>query len=541
MAFSGNLEHLPIVDVLQLLETTKKSGTLLVRKDNTLYLFGIEKGYIVSITHPNTSQSLGKAITFAKILDDREFFELYNYCRNNKTTIVNFLLNKKGVSIDKIAQILNHFAELTVVDILTWSSGNFELTIDNIEISDEFKSLPQPIYISIQNTLMEALRIFDEWTRDNLLKDGIFQHEDILSKGEQDSLVITEDILGLDNVEKLERKIPNVFNAIKEINQTDIHRKKIKEYYPSFSSDVVDELTFFLSNMEEKKEKQKTNNTLILLTSNDFDKHVLSVMSRHLGMFIFTTDSKENILPIVSQSLLKDLEPILIIDSLEYDYQKLPFKIPVVILTERGNYLTFMKYFEEGCSTIMLKPDRTNASEVLAFYRAIYSFLNLLNSKINYPADLKSILKRLRNSTRISDIANTFYAIVENYFKRTALFQVQKESLHIETTKGLYGKEILSFEPTLSPIVTDCINTGNPYFKSYTVDIGEALKVTKPESDSIILIPLHGLRRTFYLIYADTPLWDVPIQTLKLLQALSNALIDALCYRKLFEKNKRSE
>ena len=55
MSFNGDLAHLPIVDVIQLMNATRKSGILGVkgRKGQSQLVF--KDGYIVSANHLNNS------------------------------------------------------------------------------------------------------------------------------------------------------------------------------------------------------------------------------------------------------------------------------------------------------------------------------------------------------------------------------------------------------------------------------------------------------------------------------------------------------
>lgn len=62
MSFSGDLEHLPIVDVIQLLHTTRKSGTLCVRGRTGESQLVFKDGYIVSANHPNNSIRIGRLL-----------------------------------------------------------------------------------------------------------------------------------------------------------------------------------------------------------------------------------------------------------------------------------------------------------------------------------------------------------------------------------------------------------------------------------------------------------------------------------------------
>ena len=72
MPLTGELEHLPIVDVIQLIHSTRKSGTLNVysRKGEGQLVFN--KGYIVSATHSSERLKIGKILLESQIIDQAE-------------------------------------------------------------------------------------------------------------------------------------------------------------------------------------------------------------------------------------------------------------------------------------------------------------------------------------------------------------------------------------------------------------------------------------------------------------------------------------
>ncbi|HEX9777516.1 MAG TPA: DUF4388 domain-containing protein, partial [Geopsychrobacteraceae bacterium] len=59
MAFSGNLEHIPLVDIIQLLHGTRKSGILKIagRRGESRLVF--KDGFIVSASHLNNRVRIG--------------------------------------------------------------------------------------------------------------------------------------------------------------------------------------------------------------------------------------------------------------------------------------------------------------------------------------------------------------------------------------------------------------------------------------------------------------------------------------------------
>ncbi|MCX7771168.1 MAG: DUF4388 domain-containing protein, partial [Proteobacteria bacterium] len=280
MSFSGNLEHLPIVDVMQLLETTKKTGTLFVKNNGLEYKFGFINGFIVSTTHPDTTNSLLQLLSFKNILNQEKATKILEELQKNQKTLVAYLLEKNLIEAKSLKILLTNLVEMTVVDILTWQKGEFHLSVEETEISEEYKAFSSitktDLYISTQNTLMEALRLFDEMRRDNLLKNGFFRHEDKQEVSESAELDITEDILGLDIIDKLERKIPDVFMGIKEVDYTQPHRKKVIENFPQIDNSKAEELINFLAKLDAQKVEKPSDYTVIYYGRDDFLSHVIN-------------------------------------------------------------------------------------------------------------------------------------------------------------------------------------------------------------------------------------------------------------------------
>ena len=72
MPLTGELENLPIVDVVQLIHSTRKSGILTVysRRGEGQLIFN--NGYIVSAIHSNEDLKIGKILLEKEIISESE-------------------------------------------------------------------------------------------------------------------------------------------------------------------------------------------------------------------------------------------------------------------------------------------------------------------------------------------------------------------------------------------------------------------------------------------------------------------------------------
>lgn len=221
MSFTGDLEHLPIVDIIQLLQTTRKSGILRVksRKGESDLVF--KDGYIVSASHLNDSVRIGtilieRNIITPKILD-QTLLEQKNAGAERKPLIIS-LLDKGLVKEEDAYQGLEHLIEMTIIEILTWKRGTFTLDVLPDAIADEYRYYPGKINgeikVDAQGVLMDALCIFDEKMRDGELTEEETPKDDGTVTGtapdEEDPALSADDPglmrLGLEDLEREEKE-----------------------------------------------------------------------------------------------------------------------------------------------------------------------------------------------------------------------------------------------------------------------------------------------------------------------------------------------
>jgi hypothetical protein len=185
VSFTGDLEHLPIVDVIQLLHTTRKSGILQVKSRKRESDLVFKDGYIVSASHLNNSVRIGTILIERNIITpgilDQILLEQKNAGAERKPLIC-ALLDKGLVKEDDAYQGLEHLIEMTIVEILTWKRGTFTLDVPPAALADDYRYYPgkinREINIDTQGVLMDALRIFDEKMRDGELAEEEFPEDD---------------------------------------------------------------------------------------------------------------------------------------------------------------------------------------------------------------------------------------------------------------------------------------------------------------------------------------------------------------------------
>lgn len=214
MAFTGDLEHLPIVDVIQLLNSTRKSGVLDVRGRKGESQLVFRDGYIISASHLNNRVRIGQILIERGAVTEENLklaLKQQGSAGGERKPLITTLL-ELGLVEEKDAYAgLQALIEMTIVEILTWKRGTFVLDTDLEQASDGYqycpKDISREISVDTQGVLMDSLRIFDEKVR-----DGELHIED--DAEDEEGAEITEEDLGLADLDQMERRIPGVFVSI---------------------------------------------------------------------------------------------------------------------------------------------------------------------------------------------------------------------------------------------------------------------------------------------------------------------------------------
>jgi hypothetical protein len=226
MAFSGDLEHLSIVDVIQLLHTSRKTGTLKVkgRKGEILLAFG--DGYLMGASHYEQGARIGNILVETGVVSTeaiQQALAIQQTAGSNRKPLIATLLENNLADRNAAYRGLETLIELAIVEILTWKKGTFALHPDELLVCDEFRYFPDKLHEDIslptEHVLMDALRIFDEKMRDGLLQ--MEEEEPAVSPGatpEQSSpaAALSADDLGLGDLDTITRKKPAFHEALRD-------------------------------------------------------------------------------------------------------------------------------------------------------------------------------------------------------------------------------------------------------------------------------------------------------------------------------------
>ena len=247
MPLTGELEHLPIVDVIQLIHSTRKSGTLNVysRKGEGQLVF--DNGYIIGASHSNDKFRIGQILLEAELINQADLdraLHMQKQAGNNRSPLITTLVEHCEMSKDAAYKSLETLIEMTVVEMISWTRGIFTLDVDKVAVSDDYRYLPsqlQQVSLDTQMVLMDALRIFDEKVHAGeieIVDDPLEEQPQLTAPDEPEDdaeterLELSADMLGLGDLDNLERKKPRVFKSLEAFDPTEIHRQVVNKTLP---------------------------------------------------------------------------------------------------------------------------------------------------------------------------------------------------------------------------------------------------------------------------------------------------------------------
>lgn len=325
MSFTGDLEHLSIVDVVQLLHSTRKSGTLNVSCGKGECQLVFDDGAIISANHFDNSLRIGRILVEAKVLSEESLSQALREqaaAGKNRKPLVAMLIESGRVKKEEAYKGLERLLEMTIVEVLTWKSGTFTLDVGAVKAADDYRFFPETLHQGIQfhteSVLMDALRIYDEKKRDGTLVDIELTDDLLISDPDSGAVpvdVISADDLGLADIEGLERRVPDVFMPLED-RAVSAHRSVLDRLAPELPVTGRERLAALLDGLPPRQRGAEAGTLSIILYSGDnVLTHCLGTACRHAGISVFSTNEEKDIDPVVEQCRAKGGVPALVLDA----------------------------------------------------------------------------------------------------------------------------------------------------------------------------------------------------------------------------------
>ena len=536
MSFDGDLEHLPIVDVIQLLHATGKSGTLTLRSLKGESQLVFHDGYIVSANHVDNSVRIGQILVDRGLITPEELESALNEQQRagrNRKPIIQTMIEGGRVKTEDVYQGLEVLIEMTIVEILTWTKGTFSLDVEKSLVSDEYRYFPEKlekkIELNTQSVLMDALRIYDERKRDGTLSaEAMFGTPPVITPGISGDAGISVEDLGLDGLEDLERKIPHVFSGLSDL-EPDTPAKRLLVSLSGIPAEDQQRLLRYLEGLIGQSHPAADGTGVILVTR---DKLVRECVSAVCGpRFLCATDDAASLDSIVDHSLSRGRVPVLLFDAgepggrvsgwentvalLQTEREKYP-GLAIVLLTCPGDFQLATRALQAGASAVLPRSSReerpgTFVADTIDCTQALDCYLK----KARIAPDetlfqqLKLQFQSLSEQREPPEVTFLLLQAVSAFLERVITLAVVRSELIAERGIGVSGAGAASsvklrIPVSGSPLLQETL-AGKCYYGAADPVLRDTVSgaIGAPAGQKILLLPVKSFGRVIALIYGD--------------------------------------
>jgi hypothetical protein len=550
MALTGDLEHLNIVDIIQLVHATRQSGIFSVKGTNGESRIVFKTGNIVGASHIDNSVRIGTVLvrTGAITIDDlRQAKDVQKNADNNRMPLLATLVGMGKLKREDALRGLKKLVELTICELMSWTKGSFTFDTDAIIVSSEGG---QDLEVDAQMVLMDALRISDERERDRregkevpsfvALYPDVLPGEDAGEKGERSA--VTADDLGLADLDRLEKKIPRPVSETEIFDPVAIHRRKLQELLPGFSPDEQEAFFSFLRKSPDRKAGpdeavKQAGKAIVLFSSDTLIGHSVMSLCNVEGVPVFSTDDEKDLDRMVAQCLLSERVPVVVFDNPEkpaggFSREKIVglrnrvrekySAVPVLQFASPQDGDFILQSYHDGVMAVLPKPsqeDRRQSyiQDTIAFLDAFMSYVRRFQHGRDdadiYGRKLIDGITSLRGLTNPADAPLVVLTAVAGMFERAVTLVVRASELIGERAMGIGSEKSrgptpaggLKIQLSRPSVFRDVVEKGRVYYgesgdetlRTFFTEIG------RPLSPAIVLLPLISDRKVIAVIYGD--------------------------------------
>jgi len=583
MSLSGNLAQFPIIDIIQLLNGTKKSGVLRLSSAKGESQLVFHEGDLVGANYLNNRVRIGQVLVSSGAITEEQLaqaLEIQNNAGDDRKPLVITLLEHDMVDEAAAYSGLESLIEMTVVEVLTWEEGHFSLEISKSDQTNGYHfsrtKFPQRILLNAQGILMDSLRIFDEKVRDGSMDKilsiaGVGNLDLDTEQPGRNAPAITAD--GRDQVDSssaLQMLLTEQRNMVQRSGDQsyrtlDAVKKLIIGEFPSAAKEQKRELLSLLAGPVPENDTAAASPgiAVIVITQSQMISTMVRSICFREGVYAVATDNIAALDINIRLLLCQTLHLVIILDvphsdamqeTLEYckSLQKYPQASIVLAACSRFWDSWGLQALCLGIRSIIPKPCRectgdSAVRQALTFSSGLGDFLRTLSSEYSSSDDQRffTCISQLRACKTRPEISVAILAYLIEVFERAIVFLVTETELVAEHSFGVKAGKDAGVEQLSNlciplddqEIIENVIISCQMYFGFHSDSTWPHQLyrlIGRPDSPEVLLFPFVRGNSVVAFIYADFGSEHASSPSLHYLDALlqyTTAQISVSAYR----------
>lgn len=159
MDLQGNIEKFTLPEILQLIATSRKSGTLGIQRDESIVMIYFQSGEVIYGYGPRQTYHVGQLLRERGIITARQLDEAVKVQSKSDNTrrLGEIMIARDFVDRADLEAVIKEQVEELLYSLLSWQSGSFKFYEDQFPTEEEIT-----VSLSVENIILEGLRRLDE-------------------------------------------------------------------------------------------------------------------------------------------------------------------------------------------------------------------------------------------------------------------------------------------------------------------------------------------------------------------------------------------
>lgn len=155
----GRIERFTLPEILQLIASSRKSGTLGIQRDDSIVMVYFRDGNVVYGYGPRQTFHLGQLLKERGVITDQQLQEAVNVQAKteNSKRLGEIMIGRNYIDRADLTQVVTKQVEELLYSLLSWQTGSFKFYDNQFPTEEEIT-----VDLSVENVILEGLRRVDE-------------------------------------------------------------------------------------------------------------------------------------------------------------------------------------------------------------------------------------------------------------------------------------------------------------------------------------------------------------------------------------------
>jgi len=155
----GSIENFSLPEILQLVATTRKAGTLAIQNQNAIVMVYFKDGNIIYAYGPQQTYHIGQLLKELEVLTPEQLEQAVKIQTESETSarLGEILIAQKFINRSELETVVKTQIEELLYSLLSWQTGSFKFYENQLPTEEEIT-----VRLSVENVILEGLRRFDE-------------------------------------------------------------------------------------------------------------------------------------------------------------------------------------------------------------------------------------------------------------------------------------------------------------------------------------------------------------------------------------------